>query len=250
MTPTGALVFSAQADAWAVASGGRRGGGVADLGGVRTACSGTPFAQFNGADLLDPARADPDAVASWFAARGTPWAWRLPASTPWPAGWSGGELLVRQRLAALHPGEFRPAAAPVGSAVRAASVADLDALVAIDVTAFGGPPDAAREWLGGLLVDDRVEVALVHVDGVPVAAAHTVRTDGVAGPAVLLAGVAVAAAARRRGIASGLSSWLLARAFVAGAELAHLQPDDERAARVYARLGFTEVDGLDVRAPG
>lgn len=247
----GPLVRTAHADAWAVSSGGRRGGARADLGGVRTACSGTDFAQYNGADLDDPARADPLAVAAWFAARGTPWAWRLPASTPWPAGWPGGEPIVRQRLAGLRPANLRAVDVPAGTCVRTASATqpgDLDAVVAIDVAAFGTSPGAAREWLGGLLANRRVEVAIAHVDGIPVAGAHTVRSDGRAGPAVLLAGVAVLPAARRRGIAAGLSSWLLGRAFARGADLAHLQPDDDRAARVYARLGFTEVEALDVRA--
>ena len=249
----GPLVHTAHADAWAVSSGGRPGGAHAEFGGARTACSGTDFAQYNAADLDDPARTDPLAVAAWFAARATPWAWRLAASTPWPDGWPGGEPIVRQRLAGLWPASFRPVDVPAGTSVRTASAGqpgDLDAVVAIDVAAFGGPPGVAREWLGGLLSNGRVEVAIAHVDGVPVASAHTVRSDDRAGPAVLLAGVAVLPAARRRGIAAGLSSWLLGRAFARGAALAHLQPDDDRAARVYARLGFTEVEALDVRTAG
>ena len=54
------------------------------------------------------------------------------------------------------------------------------------------------------------------------------------------------AAARRRGIAAALSSWLLERGFAAGAELAHLNPDSDEAARLYGRLGFIELPGLDV----
>ena len=53
-------------------------------------------------------------------------------------------------------------------------------------------------------------------------------------------------------IAAAVSSWLLARGFAAGAELAHLHPDNDGAARVYARLGFVETAGFDVyilRAP-
>jgi GNAT superfamily N-acetyltransferase len=245
----GSLVHTAHADAWAVAAGGRPDGAVADLGGVRTACSGTPFGQYNGADLLDPAVADPARVAAWWAARGTPWAWRVPASVTWPEGWPGGELLVRQRLAGLAPSEFRAAPVPAGTTVRRAAPGDLDVVVALDVAAFGGPEGPSRNWLAGLLGNERVEVALVQAGGVPVATAFAVRSDGAAGPAVLLGGVAVAAGARRRGVGAGLSSWLLGRAFARGARLAHLQPDDERAARVYARLGFTEVDGLDVRGP-
>lgn len=244
------LVHAAHADAWAVAAGGRPGGAVADLPGVRLSCSGSPFPQYNGADLLDAAAADPERVAAWWAARGTPWAWRVPASLAWPPGWPGGELVVRQRLAAVVPSAFRPAPLPAGVDVRCASPLDLDAVVGVDVDAFGGPAGPTRHWLAGLLADPHVEVGLVTARGEPLACAYAVRSAGRAGPAVLLAGVAVVPGARRRGIGGGISSWLLARAFAAGAGLGHLQPDDDRAARVYARLGFTEVAGLDVRAPG
>ena len=54
------------------------------------------------------------------------------------------------------------------------------------------------------------------------------------------------AAARRRGVGAALSSWLLERGFAAGAELAHLNPDTDEAARLYGRLGFTETPGLDI----
>ena len=43
-----------------------------------------------------------------------------------------------------------------------------------------------------------------------------------------------------------MSAWLLQEGFAAGAELAHLHPDTDVAARVYTRLGFVEVAGFDV----
>lgn len=63
---------------------------------------------------------------------------------------------------------------------------------------------------------------------------------------MFLGGVAVRPDARRRGIAAALSAWLLNRGFAWGATLAHLNPDDRAAARVYARLGFVEQYGFDV----
>ena len=72
------------------------------------------------------------------------------------------------------------------------------------------------------------------------------RSDGSAGPALYLAGVTVLLEARRPGIAGAISSWLLTRGAAAGARVAHLHPDSDEAARVYARLGFVEVDGFDV----
>ena len=43
-----------------------------------------------------------------------------------------------------------------------------------------------------------------------------------------------------------LCSWLLERRLTAGAALAHLSPDSDDAARLYARMGFAETAGLDV----
>ena len=58
--------------------------------------------------------------------------------------------------------------------------------------------------------------------------------------------VAVLPKVRRRGIARAVSSWLLARGAAAGARVAHLYPDSNRAARVYGRLAFVEAGGFDV----
>ena len=53
-------------------------------------------------------------------------------------------------------------------------------------------------------------------------------------------------AARGRGVAAAMSSWLLARGLARGAEFAHLQCDTATAGRVYGRLGFAEAGELDV----
>jgi len=47
-------------------------------------------------------------------------------------------------------------------------------------------------------------------------------------------------------VAARITSSLLDRGFAAGAELAHLHPDSDAAARLYARLGFVETPGVDV----
>jgi predicted GNAT family acetyltransferase len=72
------------------------------------------------------------------------------------------------------------------------------------------------------------------------------RTDGRAGPCLYVGGVAVLPHARRRGITAAVTFWLLERGFPAGAELAHLHPDTDAAARLYGRLGFAETAGFDV----
>jgi hypothetical protein len=44
----------------------------------------------------------------------------------------------------------------------------------------------------------------------------------------------------------GCGRWSRSATGFAGAELAHLHPDSDSAARLYARLGFVETPGLDV----
>jgi len=93
---------------------------------------------------------------------------------------------------------------------------------------------------------DQVDVAIGELDGTPVATGYALRCDGEAGPTVYLGGIAVLPAARRRGVAAALSSWLLARGFDEGAGFAHLQTDSQGAARVYAKLGCVEFRGVDI----
>jgi ribosomal protein S18 acetylase RimI-like enzyme len=133
-----------------------------------------------------------------------------------------------------------------GLAVRVAGPDDLPAALHIDSTAFGLNRDENRRWLEPLLAAERVEFALGTLDREPAGTAYVLRSDGAAGASAYLAGVAVLPEARRRGIGAAVSSWLLERAFARGAELAHLNPDTDAAARIYGRLGFTELPGHDI----
>ena len=127
--------------------------------------------------------------------------------------------------------------------MRLAGPDDLSTALHIDSTAFGLDRDENRRWLEPLLSAERVEFALGELDGHPAGTAYVLRSDGAAGPSAYVAGVAVLPEARRRGVGAGVSSWLLERAFERGAELAHLNPDTDAAARIYGRLGFTELSG-------
>jgi ribosomal protein S18 acetylase RimI-like enzyme len=91
-----------------------------------------------------------------------------------------------------------------------------------------------------------VTVVRAVADGQTVGTGYSVLADGLAGRSGYVAGIAVLPMYRRRGCASALSSWLVDRTFAAGAMLAHLHPDDDRAARLYAKLGFVETNGLDI----
>lgn len=249
MTPSAERVRTALADAWE-AQGRRRtgqGGDVAALAGVRLMASGLAPPRFNGGDVEDPDLVDIAAVRDWYAARRVP-AWGLRVPTGLPRPWPWGRRLLTQRLMVLGREDGRPgsAAVPAGLTLRAAGPGDLDAVVAVDAEAFGDPPAEARPWLRPLLTPPGAVVALAGHGDDAVGTGYALYTEGRAGPAVAVGGVAVAAAWRRRGVGSAVSRWLVDWGFTHGAALSHLQPDTEAAARVYRRLGFTEVPGIDI----
>lgn len=232
-------VWAAHADAWQAE--GRLpaplGGGAAKLPGVRLMASGLPHAQWNSGDVTDPARVDLDAVRAWYAARahgtGVPWGLRVPAGAPL----RDGRLLFRKRCMGLLPSRHASVKAALGIEIRVATPADVEAVVRIEAAAFGDPIERTRPWVAPHLDAPGFTVALVELDGEPVAGATAVVTDDRAG---------LSERTRNRGIGGALTSWLLERAFAAGATLAHLNPDTGAAARLYVRLGFVETAGLDV----
>ncbi len=228
-------VRTAEGDAWQVH--GELRSGTRQLHGLRAMASGLPHAQWNNADV-HAADADIEGARAFYAEIGVPWGVRVPAELPW----THGRRLFCQRLMGVLREDFTPAPAVPGLTVE--PTVDLELVTTLDAIAFESEP--VIEWARGHLGTPPVETALAVLDGTPVGTAYAVRSDGLAGPAVYLAGVAVIPEARRRGVGAAVSSWLVERAFAAGAELAHLHPDDDRAARVYARLGFTEVPGFDI----
>ena len=238
-----ARVHAAHADAWQAEGRLREheGGGALEAPGLRLMASGLPHAQWNSGDVTAPG-ADLATARAFYAARGAAWGLRVPAGMPL----LHGRRLRTLRLMALDPSGFVPAPDVPGVAVRAAGPDDLAAVVAIAAGAVGEDPAAARPWIAPHLGAVAVTTALATLDGEAAGTGYAIATDGRGGPAVYLAGVAVRARARRRGLAAALSSWLLARAFGDGAALGHLHADTAAAARVYARLGFADTDGLDV----
>ena len=237
-------VRTAHGDAWQAQGRLREphGGGAVELPGIRVMASGLPHAQWNNADVTDSRLVDVEAVRDWYAARGVPWGVRVPVGMPW----GHGRHLFVKRLMGCPATAFAPAPLPPGCTVRPAGVPDEDTVVRIDSVAFASDPATERPWVAPHLTAAQTTVALAFLDDEPVGTGYVLRSDGRAGPCAYLAGVAVLPHARGRGLGAALSSWLVERALAGGGELAHLHPDTDAAARVYARLGFVEVGGFDV----
>jgi len=243
-----ARVFAAHADAWE-AEGRLRahvGGGVLEIAGARLSASGLPAPQWNNGDVIDPARIDLARVREWYATRahgaGVPWGMRVPTGMPFPHG----RFLFRKRCMGLMRDRLTSIPVPPDVTFEIATARDLDIIASIDAEAFDTSFAQNRPWIAPHLDAEGFTVGLARLAGEPVGVATAITTAGRAGRCVGIFGVAVLAAARGRGIASALTAWLLRPAFDAGATLAHLSPDTDVAARIYARLGFVETAGLDV----
>jgi ribosomal protein S18 acetylase RimI-like enzyme len=248
VNPLDQRVWTAHGDAWQ-AEGRLRaslGGGAAELPGARLMASGLPHPEWNNADVIDPALVSVEHLRAWYAERahgaGVPWGVRVPAGHRFPHG----RHLFRKRCMALLPGRLRSRAGIEGVRIRAASAADAGSVAHIDATAFEEPVDKVRPWVEPHLDASGFVVALAELDSEPAGVATAVATDGRAGHSVGVFGVAVLPRARRRGIAAAMVCWLLQRAFAEGAAFAHLNPNTDAAARLYAGLGFEETAGLDV----
>jgi hypothetical protein len=242
--PWATRIRVAHGDAWYAEGRWRRplGGDAAELPGVRLMASGLPHAQWNNGDVDDPALVEIDTVRHWYASRGMPWGLRVPAGAPWPYG----RFLFRKRLMGLAPNAFRPPAGVPGLRIHPASPADLDAVLALDALAFRSDIATERTWVQPHLAWPAAELAVAHLRGTAVGTGYAVRTEGRAGPAVYLAGLAVRPGREAPAVTAEIVAWLVSRGFAAGADLAHLHPDDDAAALDYRELGFAEVPGFDV----
>lgn len=238
-----ARVQVATADAWEHL--GRlhdgMGGGAGEVRDLRLMASGLPLPSWNNADLTGPAP-DLDAARAFYAARAVPWGVRVPAGAPL----SRGRLTLGLRMMGLEGEHLRPAPRVDGLELRSAQPADADLVVALDATGFGEDPRVTRPWTEPHVKAPGFAFVLAALGDETIGTAFTLRSDGRAGPALLLGGVTVMTAARGRGVAAAMSSWLLERGLARGGEFAHLQCDTATAGRVYRRLGFADAGELDV----
>jgi ribosomal protein S18 acetylase RimI-like enzyme len=225
------------------------GGGALRLPGIRLMSSGLRVPQWNSADVTAVTEVGPEvdtvdiaAVRRWYAERGVPWGVRVPQGMVWPYG----RKLLTKRAMALPTADLHEPAEPAGVLVRPAGPADLEAYARVDAAVFdeelGPTTDYARPMLGA----DGFRPVLATVGGEAAGVGYGVVSTGAGGRSVGIFGVGVLPEHRRRGIGAALTVHLVRWARDEGADLAWLNPDDDRAARLYARLGFREVPGFDV----
>jgi GNAT superfamily N-acetyltransferase len=146
----------------------------------------------------------------------------------------------------MLPDRLVPAKTPPGVEIAPATAADVGPVTRIDAAAFGDTVQRMRPWVAPHLGAPGFTVARATMATEPVGVATAILTDDRAGRTVGIFGVGVLERARNQGIGGAMISWLIDRAFAAGASLAHLNPDTDDAARLYARLGFVETGGLDI----
>jgi ribosomal protein S18 acetylase RimI-like enzyme len=232
-------VRTAHGDAWELDGALRA--GAARITGARLSCSGLPFEQWNAATLTS-LPVDIEAARRWYAERKCPWGMAVPVEYELEPG----QYLFTRSCMGLEPQWFQPAAAPRDVVLRLANTGDLETFCALDVAIFGGRLEDTRAWITPMFEAPAFRHWLGLVDDQAVAIGTARRTDSEAGPCGTLSGIGVLAPFRRRGIAGALTTFASAWLFGAGATLLHLDPHDDRAARVYQRLGFREAPGFRV----
>jgi hypothetical protein len=247
----GGLVRTAHADAWQVEGRLREpyGGGVCTVRGARAMASGIKTPKWNNADVTHQ-QVDVEALRAWYAARGMPWGLRIPLELSLAVG----EPLFVKRCMGLvvssgAESRLRRLGPAGGVEVRRIRADERDRFVALEVAAFGDDPATARAWLAPQFGVAGFDHWVAELAGATVGSAASVRSDELAGPAVMMTGMAAVPGADARLVKAQLSAQISAQAAPAGpgATLVHVYPDDDEEAAAFAAVGFLEVPGFLVR---
>jgi hypothetical protein len=232
-------VRAAHADAWEIEGRAREryGGGAARVQGTRLMASGLPEAKWNNADVTD-ASVDVSAIRRWYEPRGIPWGLRVPVEIELDFG----RPLFVKRCVALFPG---------GPVRRASSVSvsrerDESVFSALESAAFDYELAAARAWVRPQFGHPAFRHWVATVDGVPAAIGTTIRTNGDAGPASYLTGLASLVEPAGEALRA-LVDVASADAYSGGAAFIHTNPESEGDDEILASHDPLEVPGLLIR---
>jgi len=247
----GGLVRTAHADAWQVEGRLREpyGGGVCAVRGARAMASGIKTPKWNNADVTDE-QVDLEALSAWYGSLGMPWGLRVPLELSLAVG---EPLFVKRCMGLLvssgAESRLRRLGPAGGVQVRRIRADERDRFVALEVAAFGDDPATARAGLGPQFGVAGFDHWVAEVAGATVGIATSVRSDELAGPAVMVTGMAALSGADARLVKTQLSAQISAQAVPAGpgATLVHVYPDDDEEAAAFAAVGFLEVPGFLVR---
>ncbi len=232
-------VRAAHADAWEIEGRAREryGGGAARVQGARMMASGLPEAKWNNVDVTD-ASVDVAAIREWYEPRGVPWGLRVPVEMELDCG----RPLYVKRCVALLPG------IPVRRASSVSVIRERDELVytALESAAFAYDPAAARAWVRPQFGHPAFRHWVATVDGVPAAIGTTIRTNGDAGPASYLTGLASLVEAPPEAL-QALVDVASADAYSGGAAFVHTNPESDGDDEILAAHDPLEVPGFLIR---
>jgi hypothetical protein len=207
--------------------------------------SGLPDARWNNADVTD-ADVDLDAVAGWYRSRDVPWGIRVPLRITIAFGTG----LFVKRCFALLPDDLTEGEGEVDARMVRVQPEGLARFIAAEAAAFDTPIQLAARWIKPVFGTPGFVHWVAERDRRPLAVATTVSSAGDAGSAVMLTGLGSVPGGDPSVTAALARAAVLAAADDAPAALVHTygDPGDDRG--IYRRLGFTEIEGLQVRLVG
>ena len=236
-------VRAAHADAWELEGRAREpfGGGVARMPGARLMASGIAQAKWNNADITDPS-VDVTAIRRWYESRGVPWGMRVPLEI----AIDFGEPLSVKRCVALLPGAL-PKMPRFLLSTR--HEPDPSVYAALEAAAFAYDTTEACAWVQPQFAHAGFRHWVATIDETPAAIGTTVRTDGDAGPASYLTGLALLADAPVEALQT-LVARAAADAFASGSAFVHTNPETAEEDEILAAHNPIEVPGFLIRVSG
>jgi hypothetical protein len=203
--------------------------------------SGIAQAQWNNADVTD-ACVDVAAIRRWYDARRVPWGMRVPLEITIDYG----QPLFVKRCVAVLP---RALSHTPRTSISVRREADPSAYAELDAAAFSYGVSEAEAWVRPQFSHSAFRHWVATIDGVPAAIGTTVGTDGEAGRASYLTGLARLPEAPVDALRA-LVEVATADAFASGAEFVHTNPDSPEDDEILAALDAIEVPGLLIRLGG